>query len=77
MTQEQVDDAISRLHIVSDLKDLSDSDFVIEAISENTAAKLDLFKRLDGITRDDTILASNTSASTRSFTPNISLYTFY
>jgi len=38
------------------------ADFVIEAITENFDAKRDLFKRLDGICKEEAILASNTSS---------------
>ncbi|MDA0831661.1 MAG: 3-hydroxyacyl-CoA dehydrogenase NAD-binding domain-containing protein [Planctomycetota bacterium] len=38
------------------------ADFVIEAISERTELKLDLFRRLDELCRPETILSSNTSS---------------
>jgi enoyl-CoA hydratase/3-hydroxyacyl-CoA dehydrogenase len=46
----------------TDLGDLADCDLVIEVIFEDLKAKQDLFKELDGICREDTIFASNTSS---------------
>lgn len=50
------------LSYTTDLESLSDRDLVIEAIIENEGIKLDLFKRLDEITPEHAILASNTSS---------------
>jgi 3-hydroxybutyryl-CoA dehydrogenase len=38
------------------------ADFVVEAVSETPEVKRDVFRRLDGICRQDTVLASNTSS---------------
>lgn len=51
-----------RLSYVTDIDALSDRDLVIEAIVENEAVKLDLFKRLDDVTPEHCILSSNTSS---------------
>lgn len=40
----------------------SNADLVVEAATENREIKLDLFKQLSGICKDDVILASNTSS---------------
>jgi 3-hydroxybutyryl-CoA dehydrogenase len=56
------DAAIAKLHPTTSLEAAGRADFVIEAITENFQAKRDLFKWLDGITRPDVILASNTSS---------------
>lgn len=37
------------------------ADLVIEAVVENMAVKLDVFKKLDQLTKPETILATNTS----------------
>ncbi len=56
-------DAIwARISGTTELADLADCDLVIEAIFENMQAKQDLFRALDGICHEDTILASNTSS---------------
>lgn len=56
------DAALERLHPTTSLEAAGRADFVIEAITENVDLKRELFKRLDGICRPDTILASNTSS---------------
>ena len=56
------DDAVARLHPTTSLEAAGRADLVIEAITENFEAKRELFKRLDAICRDTTILASNTSS---------------
>lgn len=61
MTQEECDAALTRLTESSDLDDLADCDMVIEAIFENLDVKTDLFGKLNGICKDETIFASNTS----------------
>ncbi len=45
-----------------EMNDLADCDLIIEAVFENMDVKKDIFARLDGIARQGTILASNTSA---------------
>lgn len=60
-----IDDKIkiqSNIIYVNDLKNLSDSDLVIEAIIENLEIKQKLFSELEKITTPTTILASNTSS---------------
>jgi 3-hydroxybutyryl-CoA dehydrogenase len=52
----------SRIKPTKDLAALSDVDFVVEAITEDPAVKLDLFRRLDQTMRPNVILASNTSS---------------
>lgn len=53
---------LGRIAIGADLGEAASAELVIEAIVENLEAKLELFGRLDGITSEATILASNTSA---------------
>lgn len=50
------------LSYTTDIGSLNDRDLVIEAIIENEGIKLDLFKRLDEVTPEHCILASNTSS---------------
>lgn len=61
MTQADADAALGRMRDTTDLKDLADCDLVIEAIFENLEAKKELFGKLNGICKDSTIFASNTS----------------
>lgn len=53
--------AIARMKDSTDLADLADCDVVIEAIFENLEVKQGLFAELNGICKDSTIFASNTS----------------
>lgn len=52
---------LARLTVASDLSALADADLVIEAVFDDLDVKIDLFRRLDGVVRDDAILATNTS----------------
>jgi len=57
------EEVLGRIRVVTELEALADRELVIEAIVEDEAAKVDLFKRLDAIvTAPDAILASNTSS---------------
>ena len=63
ITQEGIDQTISNIEVFSDLeKAVQHADLVIEAASENAAVKLDLFKKIDGLSPEGAILASNTSS---------------
>lgn len=53
---------MSRITGTTDLQALADADLVIEAVFEDKGVKIDLFKRLDRICMDKTILATNTSS---------------
>jgi 3-hydroxybutyryl-CoA dehydrogenase len=62
MTAEDRDAVLGRIRTTGDLGTCADADIVIEAIIENLEAKTGLFAKLDGITRPECILASNTSS---------------
>ena len=62
LTPEDRDAALGRLTVATSLDTLGAADYVIEAIVESVDAKRDLFRALDGVTRPDVILASNTSS---------------
>ncbi len=56
-------DVLERIRFVDSLDALADRDLVVEAASEDEATKLELFRQLGTIlTKDDAILASNTSS---------------
>ena len=59
---DEKDAALARVSTATGLERLSAADLVIEAIVEDEAAKRDLFRRLDDICPEPTILASNTSS---------------
>jgi 3-hydroxybutyryl-CoA dehydrogenase len=56
------DEALGRITGSTDLKDVAGADLVIEAVTEELEAKLDVFRRLDELVRPDVILATNTSS---------------
>jgi 3-hydroxybutyryl-CoA dehydrogenase len=59
---EERDAVLERLRGATDLSELADVDLVIEAATEDLDAKLEVFRRLDEITRPEVVLASNTSS---------------
>lgn len=61
-TAEEKGQILSRIKSSTELTDLSDTGFVVEAVTENLAVKSDLFARLDRIVPENVILASNTSS---------------
>jgi 3-hydroxybutyryl-CoA dehydrogenase len=62
MSAEAKAQALSLIQASTDLASLGGVDLVVEAATENLALKLDLFARLDGILKDEVIIASNTSS---------------
>src|SRR5579864_2193056 len=59
LSQAEMDAALGRLRLTTELDDLADCDLVIEAIVEQIDAKTALFADLERIVRPDAILASN------------------
>jgi 3-hydroxybutyryl-CoA dehydrogenase len=59
---EEKSEIIGRIRTATDWEALRDADFVVEAVSEDLAVKTEVFRRLDELTREDVILASNTSS---------------
>jgi len=63
LSEEERDAALARLSFTTELSELADRQLVVEAIVEDEAAKVDLFRRLDQvITEESALLASNTSS---------------
>jgi 3-hydroxyacyl-CoA dehydrogenase / enoyl-CoA hydratase / 3-hydroxybutyryl-CoA epimerase / enoyl-CoA isomerase len=60
-TPQDMASMLALLNTSTSSKLFTDSDVVIEAITENEAVKKDVYKGLAGVIRDDAILASNTS----------------
>ncbi|MET1062123.1 MAG: 3-hydroxybutyryl-CoA dehydrogenase, partial [Aeromicrobium sp.] len=59
----EVTAVLERIRFETDLQTLADRDLVVEAASEDETIKLELFRNLGRIlTKDDAILASNTSS---------------
>ena len=62
LTEEQKQDVLARVTPTADLTLMADCDLIIEAVLENLEIKSDTFRKLDGICKSETILASNTSS---------------
>ena len=61
-TEEQSKGILSRIHGTTNKDEVKDADIVIEAVFEDMDVKKDLFKYLDSICEDKTVLATNTSS---------------
>jgi 3-hydroxybutyryl-CoA dehydrogenase len=61
-SQEDADAVRARIHGATDYAELADCDLVIEAITENLALKLEMWKELDAIVKPDAVFATNTSS---------------
>jgi 3-hydroxybutyryl-CoA dehydrogenase len=59
---EDRDRTLGNLKGTTRLEDLRDRDLIIEAVVENRDAKIDVFRKLDGICPPATVFASNTSS---------------
>jgi len=62
MEQSDADEARGRISPTLDYGDLSDCDLVIEAIVEDLDAKLEMWREVDAIVKDEAIFATNTSS---------------
>jgi 3-hydroxybutyryl-CoA dehydrogenase len=62
ITEDQIGNTLNNIKTTTNLNDLSEVDFCVEASPENEQLKFELFRKLDEITKSDIILASNTSS---------------
>jgi len=62
ITKEEKGAVLARIRKSTELGEMKDADFVIEAATETLELKLDLFRRLDEVCRPGVVLASNTSS---------------
>lgn len=62
ITEDQKAEILGRIKTTTQIDDLKDCSLVVEAASENFEIKKQIFERLDAISGQDTILASNTSS---------------
>ncbi len=60
--EREKSDALSRIVTRLKIENLSEAQLVVEAASENIDIKSNLFRKLDGVCPQDTILATNTSS---------------
>ena len=61
-SQEDVDAVRGRIQGTTDYGELADCDLVIEAITENLALKLEMWKEVDEIVKAEAVFATNTSS---------------
>lgn len=62
LTADQKKEILSRIKKSTNIEDMKDADFVVEAAIEREDLKLALFKKLDEICKPGVILATNTSS---------------
>lgn len=62
LTEAEQAELLGRITFSTQLKDLTDADFVVEAVVESIETKKAIFRELDSIVSQDAILATNTSS---------------
>ena len=62
LPESLVGETLGRITITQDMNDLAHVDFAVEAVTEYEPLKLEIFRKLDGIVKEGSILASNTSS---------------
>ena len=62
ISQTDMDSSLERIDITTDYAKVSACDLVVEAATENEEIKLEIFKKLNTLCQQSTILASNTSS---------------
>jgi len=62
ITEEDSSSVLSRIVKTTDFEGLGDVDLVIEAVFEDMDVKKEIYSKLDNITGDDVVLATNTSS---------------
>jgi 3-hydroxybutyryl-CoA dehydrogenase len=62
ISESDVEAALARITLTTDLDAVGDADIVVEAVFEDLEVKREIFIALDGVCNDGAVLASNTSA---------------
>ena len=62
LSQEDADATVGRITGTTDYQAVTGADLVIEAVTEDLDTKLEVFRKIDELTRDEIVLASNTSS---------------
>jgi 3-hydroxybutyryl-CoA dehydrogenase len=62
LTEEEQTELLGRITFSTELKALTDADFVVEAVVESVEVKKQIFRELDSIVAPETVLATNTSS---------------
>lgn len=61
LSEEEAKKTLERIHFSLDKQDFKDCDLIIESIVEQLPVKIEFWKEIEKIAREDAILASNTS----------------
>lgn len=72
LSQEEADGTFARVRTTSRLEELASADWVIEAVVERLQVKRELFTRLEAVTGEEAVLATNTSSSPSPPSPPLS-----
>lgn len=62
MTAQQKSELLGRIKTTTDMSELKNCDFVVEAATENIDLKIKIFKQLDEVVKQGAILCTNTSS---------------
>ncbi len=62
LSEQDQRELVDRIRFTTSLAEVADCDLVIEAVVERLDLKREIFAELDGIVRDDAVLATNTSS---------------
>jgi 3-hydroxybutyryl-CoA dehydrogenase len=62
LQESEKTDIMSKIKTTTDMNDAKDADLVIEAAPEELDLKVNIFKQLDAICKEDAVLATNTSS---------------
>ena len=62
LTADQKTEILGRIKKSTNLEDMKDADFVVEAAVEREDLKLNIFRKLDEVCKPGVILATNTSS---------------
>jgi 3-hydroxybutyryl-CoA dehydrogenase len=62
LTEAEAAELLGRITFTTELKDLTDADFVVEAVVESLEVKKSIFRELEGIVAPEAVLATNTSS---------------
>ncbi len=62
LSPQESEAILARIRTTTDMGEMAQADFVVEAATENVELKLDIFRNLDRICRPGVVLATNTSS---------------
>jgi 3-hydroxybutyryl-CoA dehydrogenase len=62
ISQKEAEEIVARIHGTLDYGELSDCDLVIEAITESLPLKLEMWRELDPLVKQEAVFATNTSS---------------